>query len=304
MTRADGRTVTGGSDQWLAERFQEQRPHLRAVAYRMLGSLSEADDALQEAWLRASRADASGVENLAGWFTTVVARVSLNMLRARKAKREEPLEAGIPDPVVSPLNGADPEQQALIGDSVGLALLVVLETLPPAERLAYVLHDMFAVPFDEIASITDRSPAAARQLASRARRRVQGAPVPDADLDRQWSVVNAFAAASRDGDFAALIEVLDPDIVLREDDGTERPAASAVIRGAREVAGRALMFSHMSLYARLVLVNGAPGVVVLPEGEDRPFALMAFTVVGGRVVEIDVMNDPARLAEIDLSVVG
>lgn len=304
MTRADGRTVTGGNDQWLAERFQEQRPHLRAVAYRMLGSLSEADDALQEAWLRASRADTSGVENLAGWFTTVVARVSLNMLRARKAKREEPLEAGIPDPVVSALNGADPEQQALIGDSVGLALLVVLETLPPAERLAYVLHDMFAVPFGEIASITDRSPAAARQLASRARRRVQGARVPDADLDRQWSVVNAFAAASRDGDFAALIEVLDPDIVLREDDGTARPAASAVVRGAREVAGRALMFSHMSLYARLVLVNGAPGVVVLPEGQDRPFALMAFTVAGGRVVEINVMNDPARLAEIDLSVVG
>jgi len=291
-------------DQWLAERFEEQRPRLRGVAYRLLGSLSEADDALQEAWLRASRADTSSVENLAGWFTTVVARVALNMLRARKAKREEPLEAGIPDPVVSPLNGADPEQQALIGDSVGLALLVVLDTLPPAERLAYVLHDMFAVPFDEIASITDRSPAAARQLASRARRRVQGARVPDADLDRQWSVVNAFAAASRDGDFAALIEVLDPDIVLREDDGTERPAASAVVRGAREVAGRALMFSNMALYARLVLVNGAPGVVVLPEGEDRPFALMAFTVVGGRVVEINVMNDPARLAEIDLSVIG
>ncbi|HEX4279684.1 MAG TPA: sigma-70 family RNA polymerase sigma factor, partial [Solirubrobacteraceae bacterium] len=255
--------MTGGSEEWLAERFQEQRPRLRGVAYRLLGSLSEADDALQEAWLRASRADTSGVENLAGWFTTVVARVSLNMLRARKAKREDPLEAGIPDPVVSRLDGTDPEQEALIGDSVGLALLVVLETLPPAERLAYVLHDMFAVPFDEIASITDRSPAAARQLASRARRRVQGhARVPDADLDRQWSVVNAFAAASRDGDFAALLEVLDPDIVLREDDGSERPAASAVIRGAREVAGRALMFSHMSLYARLVLVNGAPGVVV------------------------------------------
>jgi RNA polymerase sigma-70 factor (ECF subfamily) len=297
--------VTGGSEEWLAERFQEQRPRLRGVAYRLLGSLSEADDALQEAWLRASRADTSGVENLAGWFTTVVARVSLNMLRARKAKREDPLEAGIPDPVVSRLDGTDPEQQALIGDSVGLALLVVLETLPPAERLAYVLHDMFAVPFDEIASITDRSPAAARQLASRARRRVQGhARVPDADLDRQWSVVNAFAAASRDGDFAALLEVLDPDIVLREDDGSERPAASAVIRGAREVAGRALMFSHMSLYARLVLVNGAPGVVVLPEGQDRPFALMAFTVVRGRVVEINVMNDPARLGEIDLSVIA
>ena len=297
--------MTGRNDQWLAERFQEQRPHLRAVAYRMLGSLSEADDALQEAWLRASRADTSSVENLGGWLTTIVARIALNMLRARKAKREEPLEIGIPDPVISPLNGADPEQQALIGDSVGLALLVVLETLPPAERLAYVLHDMFAVPFDEIASITDRSAAAARQLASRARRRVQGsARVPDADLDRQWSVVNAFAAASRDGDFAALIEVLDPDIVLREDDGTERPAASAVVRGAREVAGRALMFSHMALYARLVLVNGAPGVIVLPQGEDRPFALMAFTVMGGRVVEINVMNDPKRLSGIDLSLIA
>ncbi len=232
-----------------------------------------------------------------------MARVSLNILRARKAKREEPLEAGIPDPIVSPLSGGDPEHTALIGDSVGLALLVVLETLPPAERLAYVLHDMFAVPFDEIASITDRSPAAARQLASRARRRMQGnARVPDADLARQWSVVDAFAAASRDGDFAALLEVLDPDIVLREDDGTHRPGASAVIRGARAVAERAFMFRHVSQFARPVLVNGAAGVLVAPEG--RPFAVMAFTVTGGRVVEINVINDPVRLGKIDLSVIG
>ena len=295
--------MTDGNNQWLAERFQEQRPHLRAVAYRMLGSLSEADDALQEAWLRASSADTSGVENLGGWFTTVVARVSLNMLRARKAKREQPLEMGIPDPVVSPRDGADPEHEALIADSAGLALLVVLDTLAPAERLAYVLHDMFAVPFDEIASITGRTPVAARQLASRARRRIQGnAAVPDADLGRQWEVVEAFAAASRDGDFAALLEVLDPDIVLREDDGTERPAASAVIRGARAVAERASSFSHLAIYARQVLVNGAPGALVLTD--DGPFALLAFTVRGGRVVEINVLNDPERLRALDLSAIG
>ena len=236
---------------WLAERFQENRPHLRAVAYRLLGSLTEPDDALQEAWLRLSRADASSVENLGGWFTTIVARVSLNMLRSRKAKRETQLEAGIPDPIVSPPDGGDPEHEALIADSVGLALLVVLETLAPAERVAFVLHDMFAVPFEEIASITGRSPAAARQLASRARRRVRGhAPVPDADLARQWQVLEAFAAASREGDFDALVALLDPDIVLREDDGSQRPAASLVIRGARAVAERALNFAHLSPQGR------------------------------------------------------
>ncbi len=285
---------------WLAERFQENRPQLRAVAYRLLGSLSEADDALQEAWLRLSRADTGSVENLGGWFTTIVARVSLNMLRSRKAKRETPLEAGIPDPIVSPPDGGDPEHQALIADSAGLALLVVLEMLAPAERVAFVLHDMFAVPFEEIASITGRSPAAARQLASRARRRVRGhAPVPDADLARQWQVLEAFAAASREGDFDALVALLDPDIVLREDDGSQRPAASLVIRGARAVAERALSFAHLSPQGRPALVNGGAGVVVVTDG--RPFALLGFTVTDGRIVQINVLSDPERLAAIDLT---
>jgi RNA polymerase sigma factor (sigma-70 family) len=284
--------------EWLAERFQEQRPHLRAVAYRMLGSLSEADDALQEAWLRVSRSDTGAVANLGGWLTTVVARVALNMLRARRAKREQPLEARIPDPIVSPPDGADPEHEALLADSVGLALLVVLETLAPAERVAFVLHDMFAVPFEEIASITERSPAAARKLASRARRRVQGqAPVPDGDLARQWRVLDAFFAASREGDFDALVAVLDPDIVLREDGGTQRPGAS--LRSARAVAQRALTFAHLSPYARPALVNGAAGVVVVPRG--RPLAVMGFTITDGKIVEINVLTDPLRLSEIDLS---
>ena len=286
-------------DEWLAERFEEQRPHLRAVAYRMLGSLTEADDAVQEAWFRLSRSDTGAIENLAGWLTTVVARVALNMLRARKAKREEPMEGRVPDPIVSPQEGTDPEHEALLADSVGLALLVVLETLAPAERVAFVLHDMFAVPFDEIASITGRSPAAARQLASRARRRVQAqAPVPDPDPARQRRVVDAFFAAARRGDFDALVAVLDPDIVLREDGGTERPDVSAVIRGASAVAGRALTFSRLSPYVRPILVNGAAGVVVAPGG--RPFAVMAFTVTDGKIVEIDVLADPERLSEIEL----
>ena len=289
--------------EWLAERFEEHRRHLRAVAYRMLGSISEADDALQEAWLRLSRADTSGIENLGGWFTTIVARVSLNMLRARKAKREDALEERIPDPIISAPNAADPEQEALVADSVGVALLVVLETLAPAERLAFVLHDMFGVPFDDIASITGRSPAAARQLASRARRRVQSqAPVPDADLARQWEVVDAFSAASREGDFDRLVAVLDPDIVLREDDGSRRPAVSLVVRGARAVAERAASFAHLAASVRPALVNGAPGAVVLPGG--RPFAVLAFTVADGRIVEIDVLSDPQRLSAIDLSALG
>jgi RNA polymerase sigma factor (sigma-70 family) len=286
-------------DDWLAERFEEHRSHLRAVAYRLLGSLSEADDALQEAWLRLSRSDMSGVENVGAWLTTVVARVSLNMLRARKARREQPLEAPLPDPIVSSSDLADPERQALVAESVGLALLVVLETLAPAERVAFVLHDMFAVPFDEIASITERSPTAARQLASRARRRVGQAPVPDRDLARQRRVVDAFAAAAQEGDFAALMTVLDPDIVLREDDGTTRPGESVVVRGARAVAERALSFAGLTPYARPVLVNGAVGALVAPEG--RPFALMSFTVSGGRIVEIDVLADARRLNELELS---
>jgi RNA polymerase sigma-70 factor (ECF subfamily) len=283
----------------LADRFQEQRPQLRAVAYRMLGSLSEADDALQEAWLRLSRSDTSDVENLGAWFRTVVARVSLNLLRARKAKREQPLEGRLPDPIISPPDGIDPEHEALTADSTGLAMLVVLDTLAPAERVAFVLHDVFAVPFEEIASITERSPAAARQLASRARRRVRDqAPVPDPDLARQWSVVDAFSAASRDGDFAALVAVLDPDIVLREDDGTG-PGVSLMLRGARPVAERAQSFAHMSGYARPALVNGAVGAVVITD--DGPFAVLAFTVTDGRIAEIDVLSDPRRLAQMDLS---
>ena len=282
---------------WLAERFQEQRPHLRAVAYRLLGSLSEADDALQEAWLRMSRSDASAVENLGGWFTTIVARVSLNMLRARKSKRESPLEGQLPDPIVSPLDGGDPEQETLLADSVGLAMLVVLETLTPAERIAFVLHDIFAVPFDEIASITERTPAGVRQLASRARRRVRDqAPVPEADLTRQWEVLDAFSAASRAGDFEALVAVLDPDIVLREDGG---PGELRLVRGARAVAEQAFMFRHLGPVAHPALVNGAPGVVVAPEG--RVFAVMGFTVVDGKVAEIYVLNDPDRLREMDFS---
>ena len=284
---------------WLAERFEEQRPRLRGVAYRMLGSISEADDAVQEAWLRLSRSDTGGIENLGGWLTTVVARVSLNMLRARHAKREESLEGRLPDPIVSPDDRSNPEQEALMADSVGLALLVVLETLGPAERLAFVLHDMFAVPFDEIATITGRSPAAARQLASRARRRVQGqAPVADADLARQRSVVDAFTAAAQEGDFDALVAVLDPDVVLRTDGGTG-PDEAFVIRGARAVAERASSFAHLAPYARPALVNGAIGAVVAPEG--RPFAVMAFTVTEGKIVEIDVLSDPQRLSELELS---
>jgi RNA polymerase sigma factor (sigma-70 family) len=283
--------------EFLAERFEQQRSHLRAVAYRMLGSLTEADDAVQEAWLRLSRTDADEVENLQAWLTTVVARVSLNMLRARNTRREEPIEAHLPDPILSSADGADPEQQALLADSVGLAMLVVLETLAPAERLAFVLHDMFAVPFDEIATITGRSPEAARQLASRARRRVRGeAPVPDTDLARQRSVVDAFHAAAREGDFEALVAVLDPDIVLRNDGGADD---SFVVRGARAVAERAMMFRHLGPYARPVLVNGALGALVAPEG--RPFAVLAFTVSDGKIVEIDVLNDPQRLAELELS---
>src|SRR4051794_32206431 len=281
----------------LAERFEANRTHLRAVAYRMLGSVSEADDAVQEAWLRLSRTDASRVENLGGWLTTVVARVSLDMLRSRNARREGPLEAHVPEPIVSSAAGVDPEHEALIADSVGLALLVVLETLSPAERLAFVLHDMFGVPFDEIAPIVDRSPAAARQLASRARRRVRGAaPVPDADLARQRQVVDAFLAAARDGDFDALVAVLDPDVVLRVDRG---PGASHEVRGAAAVAGQALTFAQLAALARPALVNGAAGFVVSRDGQ--PISVAGFTVTNGRIAEIDLLADPGRLRRLDLS---
>jgi RNA polymerase sigma factor (sigma-70 family) len=286
---------------WLAERFEENRTHLRAVAYRMLGSLSEADDAVQETWVRLSRSDTSGVENLGGWLTTVVGRVCLNMLRSRRSRPTEPLGVRVPDPIVSREDRIDPEHEALLADSVGLALLVVLEALAPPERLAFVLHDMFAVPFDEIAPIVGRSPDAARQLASRARRRVQGeATVPDTDLGRQREVVDAFFAAARDGDFDALVAVLDPDVVLRSDGGVLRPDASVVVRGATTVAAQALTFARLSPFVRPALVNGAAGVVVAPRG--RPFSVMAFTVKDGKIVEIDGLADPERLRQLDLAV--
>jgi RNA polymerase sigma factor (sigma-70 family) len=285
---------------WLAERFEEQRPHLRAVAFRMLGSPSEADDAVQDAWLRVSRADTSKVENLGGWLTTIVARVCLNMLRARRAWREVPLGPHVPDPIVSPETGMEPEHEALLADSVGLALLVVFEALPPAERLAFVLHDMFGVPLDEIARIVDRSPAAARQLASRARRRVQGAPTaPDASLPGQRAVVDAFFAAAREGDLEALVAVLDPAVVLRSDGGAARPIASIELRGAREVAARAITFAGLSPFVRPALVNGVAGVVVARHGE--AFSIMAFTVRGGKIVAIDSLADPERLRGLELS---
>ena len=287
--------------EWLAERFEEHRPHLQAVAYRMLGSLSEADDAIQETWLRLSRSDADGIENLGGWLTTVVGRVCLNMLRSRCTRREESLNVHVPDPIISRADGTDTEHDALLADSVGLSLLVVLETLNPAERLAFVLHDMFAVPFDEIAPIVGRSPAATRQLASRARRRVQGeAPAPDADLKRQREVVDAFFAAAHRGDFDALVAVLDPDVVVRSDGGILRAGDSDVTRGAQAVAGRAMRFASLAPFVRPALVNGAAGAVVAPHGE--PFVVMAFTVRDGKVVEIDALRDPERLAELDLTV--
>jgi RNA polymerase sigma factor (sigma-70 family) len=286
--------------QWLAERFEEHRTHLRAVAYRMLGSVSEADDAVQEAWLRLSRSDTSDVENLGGWLTTVVSRVSLNMLRSRKSRREEPLDVRMPEPIVSRADGMDPEHEALIADSVGLALFVVLETLAPAERLAFVLHDMFAVPFDEIAPIVDRSPTAARQLASRARRRVQReAPASDADLTTQRTVVDAFLAASRAGDFDALVALLDPDVVLRADRGPVPAGVPREIRGADTVAGQARTYSRLDLLVRPALVNGAPGLVATRDGQ--PVSVGSVIVRGGKIVAIDILADPERLRGLDLT---
>jgi RNA polymerase sigma-70 factor (ECF subfamily) len=289
------------SDQdWLAARFEEHRGHLRAVAYRMLGSLSEADDAVQDAWLRLSRSDAAEIENLQAWLTTVVARVSLNMLRSRRTRREEPFSVHMPEPIVDPADGIDPEHEALLADSVGLALLVVLDTLAPPERLAFVLHDMFGIPFDEIAPIVDRSPEATRQLASRARRRVRGAPEPDADLTAQREVVEAFMAAARDGDFEALVACLDPDVVLRADAGA-MPGLTREIRGAREVASGAMSFSRLDLQMQPVLVNGVAGVISLRNG--KVFSVAAFTVRNRRVVEMDILADPARLAQLDLTMI-
>ncbi|MFE9693009.1 RNA polymerase sigma factor SigJ [Micromonospora sp. NPDC005806] len=289
-----------GEDTWLAERFEQHRPQLRAVAYRMLGSHVEADDAVQEAWLRLARTDADEVDNLAAWLTTVVARVCLNTLRARTARREEPLEVRMPDPVVRTDEADDPAYAAVLADSVGLALLVVLDTLTPTERLAFVLHDMFAVPFEEIGEMIDRSPAAARQLASRARRRVQGrAPAPDPDLARQRAVVSAFLAAAHDGDFDGLVAMLHPDVVLRADGGATRARHTTVLTGARTVAAQATTFGRFSPFARPVLVNGAAGVLVTAAG--RPLSVMAFTVAGGKIAAIDVIADPARLRRLDLA---
>jgi RNA polymerase sigma factor (sigma-70 family) len=292
---------------WLANRFEEHRPRLRAVAYRMLGSPSEAEDAVQEAWLRLDRSSSGGIENLGGWLTTVVGRVCLNMLRSRGSRREqflsEPLGetsgARMPDPIVDREDGIDPEHQALLADGIGLAMLVVLETLSPAERIAFVLHDTFGVPFEEIAPIVGRSPAAARQLASRARRRVRGtATVPAADPSRQWEVVDAFLAASRDGDLGALLAVLDPDVVLRADPGAA--GVSREVRGAHAVAEQARAFSRLGRFSRRALVNGVAGIVSRAPGGPT-FSVMGFTVARGKITEIDILADPERLRLLDLT---
>lgn len=284
----------------LAERFEANRTHLRAIAYRMLGSHSEADDAVQEAWLRLSRSDENGVENLGGWLTTVVARVCLDMLRSRKARREEPLDGHARAPIVSREAGIDPEHEALLAESVGLAMLVVLGTLAPAERIAFVLHDMFDLPFDEIAPIVGRSPTAARQLASRARRRVQGAAtVPDANLTRHRDVVDAFLAASRSGDFEALLAVLDPDVVFQADRAVTPEGTSRTVFGASAVAK---LFSGRARAARSALVNGAVGVVVAPLG--RLFLVLVPTITHGKIVRIEVIADPERLRRLDLAILN
>ncbi len=283
----------------LATRFEGHRNDLRAVAYRMLGSLSEADDAVQETWLRLSRADTTHVENLGGWLTTVVARVSLDVLRSRRSRREAPIDVHVPDPIVTRVDELDPEYQALLADSVGLALMVVLDTLTPGERLAFVLHDMFSVPFDEIADMLGRSATASRQLASRARRRIEATvPEPDTDLERQRQVVDAYFAAARDGDFDALVRLLDPDVVLRSDGGVERAGASVVARGPGAVADQALTFARLAPFVRPALVNGSAGVVVMPRG--RAYAVMGFTIRRGSIVAIDALADPARLRQLDL----
>jgi RNA polymerase sigma-70 factor (ECF subfamily) len=285
--------------EWLAEQFEQHRPHLRAVAYRMLGSTGDAEDAVQEGWIRLGRTDVSGVENLRGWLTTVVARVCLDILRTRTSRREDPLDVHVPDPLIT---RADPESDAVAADSVGLALLVVLETLEPPERLAFVLHDVFGMTFDEIAPLVDRSPVAARQLASRARRRIQGqAPSADRDLRQQRRVVEAFLAAAQEGDFERLVAVLDPDIVLRADAGA-LSGASRIVRGAQAVAGQAATFSRIGLSNQFVLVNGHVGLVSR-RADGRVFSVLGFTIAGGKIAEIDILADPERLGRLDLSAV-
>jgi RNA polymerase sigma factor (sigma-70 family) len=288
----------------LAERFEQHRPRLRAVSYRMLGSLSDADDAVQEAWLRLSGADTSAVNDLGAWLTTVVARICLNALRSRAARREEPIGEEpvgphVPDPIVSAVGSVNPEDEALIADSVGLALLVVLDTLAPAERLAFVLHDAFDVPFEQIAVILERSEPATRQLASRARRRLKATPTPEASVPEQWELVDAFLAAGREGDFDGLLRVLDPDVVFRADGGPTFPGGSRIQRGAQSVASGAITFRTLGYDSRRALVNGAPGVVTF--AGDEPFAVLGFTVAHGRIVEMNLLTDPVRLRQLDLS---
>jgi len=290
--------------EWLADRFEEHRSHLRSVAYRMLGSLTDADDAVQDAWVRASRAGADEVDNLQAWLTTIVARVCLNVLRSRNTRREESLEVRLPDPVVSPEGGPDPEAEALLADSVGLALQVVIDMLTPAERLAFVLHDMFDLPFEEIAPMVGRTPAATRQLASRARRRVKGAEIPatERDLARQRAIVDAFFAAGRAGDFDALLAVLHPDVVARVDFSPSRPSRSTVTRGAAAVARHARQGAGPGAELHPALINGAAGVIVTMHGS--PYAVMAFTVASDKIVEIDTINDPDRVARLTASVLS
>jgi RNA polymerase sigma-70 factor, ECF subfamily len=286
----------------LAIAFEAHRPHLRAVAYRMLGSITEAEDAVQESWLRLARSNTDDVLNLRAWLTTVVARLCLDTLRVRSARREDPLDVHVPDPIVGTHDDTDPEAEAVLVDSIGLALLVVLETLSPAERLSFVLHDIFAVPFDQIAAILERSPAAAKQLASRARRRVQGASAPpDTDHVKQQEIVDAFLAATRHGDFAGLLAVLHPDVVLRADAGSGPIGPSQLVGGARAVAAQALRFADVAQFARRVLVNGAPGLIAAPNG--HPVALLSATVRGDLIVEIDILADPDRLNRLDLAAI-
>jgi RNA polymerase sigma-70 factor, ECF subfamily len=281
--------------------FEQNRPRLRAVAYQMLGSLAEADDAVQETWLRVSRAGASGVDNFGAWLTTIIGRVCLNVLRSRRSRPEQPVGVHVPDPIISRVDGMSPEDEAMLADSVGLAMQVVLDTLSPAERLAFVLHDMFSLSFEEIGPIVGRSTATTRQLASRARRRVQGAeiPVPDPDLGRQRAAVDAFFAAARQGDLDALVAVLAPDVVLRGDGGTARAEGSAVVRGARAVGSQAILFEQPDVQLRPVLVNGLAGAVVNVSGQ--PFAVMGFTVADGAIVQIHIMADPDRISRLDLT---
>ena len=283
---------------WPAAEFQAHRAHLQAVAYRMLGSLTEADDAVQETYLRLTSVGTDDVRNLRAWLTTIVSRICLDMLRARKARRENPLDVHVPDPVLTPV-AENPEQHALLADSVGLALLVVLDTLSPAERLAFVLHDIFAVPFEQVGAILDRSPAAAKQLASRARQRLRGAPAAGSDAARQREIAEAFLAASRDGDFEGLLAILDPAVVLRADAGAGPLGPSRLIKGAPEVAAQARQYARLARFARPVLVNGTPGYLVAPSGQ--PLALIGLAVLDGKITEIDILADPERLGRLDLT---